>query len=43
MDRDNVVRVEFDFNASANEVAPESPIQFHVRRRRENKIRKEGE
>ena len=39
--RYNVVRVEFDFNASANEVAPETPMLFHVRRREENK--KDGE
>ena len=34
----NVVRVEFDFNASDNEATPESPILLSVRRRGENKM-----
>ena len=34
----NIVRVEFDFNASDNEVAPESPMLLDVRRRGENKM-----
>ena len=41
MDRFNVVRVEFAFNVSDNEVAPESPMPLLVRRRRETK--KNGE
>ena len=41
MYRYNVVRVEFDFNASNNEVAPESSMLLVVRRRGENK--KDGE
>ena len=41
MCRYNVVRVEFDFKASANEVAPEAPMLLSVRRRGENK--KDGE
>ena len=38
MSRSNVVRVEFDFKALANELAPESPMILYVRRRGENKM-----